>query len=78
MDSIALCGENNFGPAVTDCRDNFDFTLLFEECFLSIVPSILLLLALPFRYRHLWKKRTKDVAQSPVYWAKAVCSPSFV
>ena len=74
MENNTLCGEHEFGPTVTHCRGGFDFTLLFEESLLAIVPSVLLLLALPLRYRHLWKKRTKEVARSPAYWIKAVCN----
>ena len=72
MENITLCGDNNLGPRVADCRGDFDFTLLFEEYFMSIAPSVLLLLALPSRYRQLCKKKTKEVAKSPVYWAKLV------
>lgn len=52
MENIHTCGDNGFGPQVNHCRGGFDFTLLFEECFFSIVPSVLLLLALPIRYRN--------------------------
>ncbi|RAL04613.1 multidrug resistance protein MDR [Aspergillus ibericus CBS 121593] len=57
---------------VNHCRGGFDLTLLFEECFLSIAPSALLLLALPFRYKQLWRKRSPKVFQSPVHWAKLI------
>ncbi|CRG84683.1 hypothetical protein PISL3812_01936 [Talaromyces islandicus] len=77
MENVTLCGDNNFGPQVNDCRGDFDFTLLFEECFLSIVPSVLLLLALPARYRLLCKKRTKEVAKTPIYWAKLLLALGF-
>lgn len=75
MENITHCGDNELGPQVADCRGNFDFTLLFEEYFLSIVPSALILLALPARYRHLRKKRTHEVVKSPIYWAKLVSIP---
>lgn len=74
MENITFCGENDFGPTVSHCRGDFDFTLLFEESLLAIAPSVLLLLALPLRCRQLWKKRTKEVARSPVYWFKVVCN----
>lgn len=35
---------------------------------------MLLLLALPFRYKHLWQMRTPKVIQGPAYWAKQVCT----
>ncbi|QGA22297.1 hypothetical protein EYB26_010013 [Talaromyces marneffei] len=77
MENVALCGDNNFGPQVSDCRSDFDFTLLFEECFFSIVPSVLLLLALPARYRHFCKKGTKEVAKNSIYWAKLLFALAF-
>jgi ATP-binding cassette, subfamily C (CFTR/MRP), member 1 len=40
-----------FGPVVDGCRDNFDFTIAFEQYFFSIVPSAILLLAAPVRLR---------------------------
>ena len=70
MESIQRCGDDKFGPQVTNCRGGFDFTLLFEECCLSIVPSALLLMALPFRYRSIWQKRAPRVASNVNYWAK--------
>lgn len=39
--------ETGFGP-VANCYDGFDFTLLFEESILTIVPSGIVLLLLPF------------------------------
>ncbi|PYI09672.1 P-loop containing nucleoside triphosphate hydrolase protein [Aspergillus sclerotiicarbonarius CBS 121057] len=74
MENIHACGDDGFGPQVNHCRGGFDFTLLFEECFLSIAPSALLLLALPFRYKQLWRKRNPKVLQSPVYWAKLIAA----
>ncbi|PWY65371.1 multidrug resistance protein MDR [Aspergillus sclerotioniger CBS 115572] len=74
MENIYVCGDDGFGPQVNHCRGGFDFTLLFEECFLSIAPSALLLLALPFRYKQLWRKRNLKVLQSPLYWAKLVAA----
>ncbi|KAI0483144.1 multidrug resistance-like protein [Xylariaceae sp. FL0804] len=47
--------EAAFGPAVHGCRDDFDFTLSFEQYFLSIAPAGLLLVAAPLRIRHLSK-----------------------
>ncbi|PYH96909.1 hypothetical protein BO71DRAFT_427549 [Aspergillus ellipticus CBS 707.79] len=75
--NIHVCGDSTFGPQVADCRGRFDFTLLFEECFLSIVPSALVLLALPFRYRQLWRTRLPKVTKSSIYWAKLVLGQVF-
>ncbi|KAF1936055.1 hypothetical protein EJ02DRAFT_438797, partial [Clathrospora elynae] len=42
--------EDVFGPVVQGCLDNFDFTLLFEETILFVLPaSCLILLALAWR-----------------------------
>lgn len=44
------CGNDNaLGPIVSGCRDDFDFTLKFEQLFLSILPSVVFLLAVIFR-----------------------------
>ncbi|KAK7744423.1 hypothetical protein SLS62_010147 [Diatrype stigma] len=44
MDNATICDDTAFGPTVTGCRGNFDFTLLFEQAFLSIAPSAIFLL----------------------------------
>jgi len=48
-----------FGPHAAGCRGGFDFTLLFEECILSIIPIALILIVAPFRIHYLFKRRTK-------------------
>lgn len=73
MENITICGDDAFGPRVNHCRGGFDFTLFFEECFFSIVPSVLLLLALPIRYNQLRQSRLRKVSQTWLYWAKLVC-----
>ncbi|THC88453.1 hypothetical protein EYZ11_012101 [Aspergillus tanneri] len=46
----ARVDEDVFGPVVEGCLDDFDFTLLFEETILFVLPaSCLLLLALAWR-----------------------------
>ncbi|TIA11583.1 putative multidrug resistance protein [Aureobasidium pullulans] len=40
----AFADDNAFGPAIAKQCRAFDFTLLFEQAFLSLVPSILLVL----------------------------------
>jgi len=43
--------DNVFGPVVAaECRQGFDFTLLFEQSILSILPSSLFLLAIVPRF----------------------------
>src|SRR3569833_15369 len=44
-----------FGPVVQACRDDFDFTIAFEQYFFSILPASLLLLAAPLRIGYLRK-----------------------
>jgi len=51
--------DNLFGPAIHNCQSDFDFTILFEQSILSIVPSALLLLYLPARVWQLWSKSSK-------------------
>lgn len=60
-----------FGPAVHGCRDNFDFTLLFEQTILSIAPSALLLLCTPVRLVQLGKSSVKTL-YTPILATKAV------
>lgn len=57
------CGDNLFGPRVlkNTCRSGFDFTLLFEELIFAIVPSALLLLAVPWRLFQLHNAKVKVI-----------------
>lgn len=43
------------------CRGGFDFSLLFEETILEILPIILMLIVIPVRLWHLSQKRNKVV-----------------
>lgn len=55
-----LDADNTFGPAVGGgCRDDFDFTLLFEQSFFQIAPCALLLLLLPIRATQLKNQNVK-------------------
>lgn len=57
---MQLCQDNNFGPTVgPSCRGDFDFTLLFEQSFLSIVPSAILIILFPLRVRYLLREDIK-------------------
>lgn len=47
--STPLCDDAAFGPVITGCRQDFDFTLSFQQYFFSVVPSAFLLLAGPLR-----------------------------
>ncbi|CDM37008.1 hypothetical protein DTO013E5_7172 [Penicillium roqueforti] len=59
-DTWDLCpqaADRHFGPSIdARCRGGFDFTLTFEQSILSIAPSALLLLIVPFRLY--WLSRT--------------------
>ena len=64
----ADCGDNSFGPAVRPtpgCR-TFDFTILFEDAFLSLVPSTLFLLFSILKIR--WFQRRPKVPQNE-WWS---------
>ncbi|OCL10209.1 hypothetical protein AOQ84DRAFT_3965, partial [Glonium stellatum] len=56
--------DDSFGPYAQECRGGFDFTLLFEETILSILPLSILLLVAPFRISYLLRKRTKVIRSS--------------
>lgn len=56
MANVTLCDDSAFGPTVTGCRGDFDFTLLFEQAFLSIAPSALFLLCAAARLGALWSR----------------------
>lgn len=74
--SACIRADNTFGPTTKElCRGGFDFTLLFEQSFLSLVPSILLILALPFRLVRLLHTDIKTVP-SYLYKCKLVSCPA--
>lgn len=67
--------DNVFGPAVgAGCRDGFDFTLLFEQSILSILPATILLIVSPFRIRYLLSRDIRT-RYNPVRNGKLVRSP---
>ncbi|KAF5027367.1 hypothetical protein F66182_527 [Fusarium sp. NRRL 66182] len=47
------CVDAGFGPFITGCRHDFDFTLLFQYTILSIAPSVLFVAAALVRILHL-------------------------
>lgn len=65
---LARRGHNDFGPAAAG---RFDFTILFEDVFLSIIPSAVLLLLGPWRIYGLSKQPLK-VKSSPLHESKLV------
>ncbi|THV43871.1 hypothetical protein BGAL_0843g00010 [Botrytis galanthina] len=57
-----LVDDDNFGPFYNvPGKATFDFTLLFEETILSIIPSVFLLILIPPRIQHLWKSPRKVI-----------------
>lgn len=66
--------DDTFGPWASHCRAGFDFTLLFEETLLTLVPLGLLLLLAPFRIGYLFKKE-KKVIDTPLLHLKLVSTP---
>ncbi|KAK0624550.1 P-loop containing nucleoside triphosphate hydrolase protein [Bombardia bombarda] len=57
--SLAGCDDGAFGPIIHTCRQDFDFTLTFEQAIFSIAPSALLLLFAPIRIAVLRKRDLK-------------------
>ncbi|CZR69716.1 related to multidrug resistance protein [Phialocephala subalpina] len=65
--------DNSFGPAVAhECRQ-FDFTLCFEQIFLSLVPSLLFILLSPIRLATVFRRNIKIVS-SPLHGSKIAVS----
>ena len=57
-----LCpNDDAFGPIVHGCRDSFDFTLLFEQTFLSIAPSSLFIVLAVIRIVYL-RRQPRTIA----------------
>ncbi|KAL8819211.1 MAG: hypothetical protein Q9223_002310 [Gallowayella weberi] len=52
-----LLVDDTFGPYAGSCRGGFDFTQLFEEGILSLLPLCLLLLVVPFRVTYLFRRK---------------------
>lgn len=75
MVAPASCSQidDTFGPWAGACRGGFDFTLLFEETILSLLPLGLLLLVVPPRISYLIKRNIKvDQSRLPLF--KLVCA----
>jgi ATP-binding cassette, subfamily C (CFTR/MRP), member 1 len=66
------CPDDSFGPALDDpnCRE-FDFTLLFEQSILSLLPALIFAVAAPARFAFLARKKSKTAA-GPARLAKLV------
>jgi hypothetical protein len=72
----SIKAESLFGPQVApECRDGFDFTLLFEELILTLIPLSLVSLILPLRLWQLLNQNLK-VKVGSIYFLKLVCNLS--
>ncbi|MCJ1311900.1 hypothetical protein MMC25_005573 [Agyrium rufum] len=59
-DVCSPADDRHFGPAVgAQCRNGFDFTLLFEQTILSILPSVILLVLTVPRFSALLRASVK-------------------
>ncbi|KAL6239814.1 hypothetical protein BDW75DRAFT_197446 [Aspergillus navahoensis] len=71
LQSTLVCqqADNALQPVPSSCRGGFDFSLLFEEVILGILPLAIIAIILPWRVRHLfWKPRR--VVPSALEYAK--------
>lgn len=67
--------DNTLSYYAQECRDGFDFTLLFEQTILTALPLGLLILVAPARIWYLSKK-AKKTSTSLLLPLKVVCSPA--
>lgn len=68
----SVADEDLFGPVVNaSCRNGFDFTLLFEELILTLLPISLFLLAASVRICVL-RRASEKVNRSWLYATKEV------
>ena len=63
---------HSFGPIATGCNGVFDFTLLFEETILFLLPMMIALLLGTFRLLAL-RSRGKLVPRNLHFYLKTVC-----
>ncbi|EQK97493.1 ABC transporter [Ophiocordyceps sinensis CO18] len=61
MQNATACDDASFGPTINGCRGNFDFTLLFEQSFFSILLPWASLLSAA-RLSILLSRRTRQVS----------------
>ncbi|KID91337.1 ABC transporter, transmembrane domain, type 1 [Metarhizium guizhouense ARSEF 977] len=75
--SCNIAIEDDFGPIVEGCLDNFDFTLLFQEAILSITLMGVTILLLLHRLLHLYKQPQKVYSGGLLQKAKLVAFAVF-
>ncbi|KAK7222510.1 hypothetical protein V2G26_010513 [Clonostachys chloroleuca] len=59
MSTCELGADDKFGPRVIGCRDDFDFTLLFEQAILSTPLTVIAILVCIHRIAVLYKQSVK-------------------
>ncbi|KAI0124180.1 P-loop containing nucleoside triphosphate hydrolase protein [Xylariales sp. AK1849] len=76
---VLLCEDDSFGPSVKspDCRGGFDFTILFEESVLAILPAACFLLLTPFRALRLLRRRIR-VRRNGLYICKLTAIGAYI
>jgi ATP-binding cassette subfamily C (CFTR/MRP) protein 1 len=70
--------DSYFGPAIGSCRGGFDFTLVFEESILGLLPQALFLLLTPIRLFTLRRRRSKIAKDSHLGFLKLTISTLYV
>ena len=66
--------DNSFGPPFPGL---FDFTLLFEQSMLLLLPACIFIVLAALRIYVLWKRRASlQMTQGPILWAKLVRASS--
>jgi hypothetical protein len=68
------CGDGLFGPGLNSiCRGGFDFTLLFEDSILNLLPAASFLLLAPLR---IWQlaRRSNQIRRSSIYPWKLIAA----
>jgi ATP-binding cassette subfamily C (CFTR/MRP) protein 1 len=64
--------DDDFGPHMPGV---FDFTILFEQSILSLLPSVLFVLLMSWRVAYL-HRRPQRVSAGPLLWVKMVSMSS--
>lgn len=71
--TCSFAEDNAFGPAISSKCRAFDFTLLFEQAFLSLLPSILLALLSVYRIFTIYNYDVKTLPSHLLHGSKLVC-----
>lgn len=69
-----MSADNSFGPQRAGV---FDFTILFEQSILSLLPTGLFILLVPLRLYVLWSNE-RATQSKPLLWAKMVSKQFFL